>query len=167
MKETYRILFLSLACVIIFNISITSATVFLHEISHYLAGVYFGCEEIRVVLIEYPELKAYTEARCKPNTQYMFLASSPFILISLFSASFLLLNNLPEKQLGWTMSGFNFIIGISDSMNFLPSFMVYLTLIFGVILIISGQFLFINEILLLIMTKKGGMDDLRTDFNDI
>jgi len=154
MKRIYRTSSLCLICVVILNILITSATVFLHEISHFLAGIYFHCKEIRIVLIEYPNLKAYTEMRCQPNTQYIFPALSPLVIITLFGILFLSLENLPEKNFCWVVIGFNLIISISDMLHFIPTFLIYLTLIVGVILIISGQFLFINEIIILFIKRK-------------
>jgi hypothetical protein len=154
MKRIYRTSFLCLTCVVVFNILITSATVFLHEISHFLAGIYFGCKEIRVVLIEYPNLKAYTEMKCQPNIQYIFPALAPLILISSFSTLFLSLKNLPEKNFCWIIIGFNLIISISDMLQFIPTFLIYLQSIMGILLVISGQYLFINGIILLFIRRR-------------
>jgi len=153
MKRIYKISFLCLICVVIFNILITSATIFLHEISHFLGGTYFGCKEVKTVFMGYPDLKAYTEIICQQDKQYVFSALFPLILISLFSILFLSLKNLPEKNFCWIIIGFNFVISISDILHFMPKFLIYSELI-GLVLIVYGQFLFINEVILLFI-KRG------------
>lgn len=154
MKRIYRTFLLCLIYVVIFNVLITAATVLLHEISHFLAAIYSGCKEIKIVLIEYPNLKAYTEMICLPNTQYIFSGLAPLILITLFGLLFLSLEKLPEKNFCWIIIGFNFIISVSDILHFIPSILVYSQLI-GAVVVVIGEFLFINDIILVFMKRKG------------
>lgn len=152
MKRIWKTLFLCLFCIIIFNILAISATIILHEGSHFFAGIYFGCEEIKIVLIDFPNLNTYSELKCSAQAPIFFLALAPLVLVTPFGLSFLLLRKLPEKHLSWIIIGFNFIISMSD-LRF-ASLIGYLILAIGIILVIYGQILFINQFILLFMKIK-------------
>jgi hypothetical protein len=124
----------------------------LHEISHFLAGIYSGCKEIKTVFTT-PPFKAYTEMVCQPEAQYILPALAPIIFVTLFGILFLFLENMPERNFFWIIIGFNLIISVSDIRHFIPFFLIYSQSI-GLILIIFGQFLFTNQIILLFMKRK-------------
>jgi len=154
MKRIYKVYFLCLFAVIIFNVLFVSATVVLHETSHFLLGIYFNCEEIKIVLVDYPKLNTYTEMRCLPTTPVVFIAVAPLILVTLFAILLLLLENLPERYFGLVITGFNLMISASDIIGIAPTFLFFPVLLIGMLLVIIGQALFINQFLQLFM-KRG------------
>ena len=145
-KEIYRVFFLCLVRIVLFDILIVFSTVILHEVSHFFTGIYFGCDEIKTTLIDFPSFSAFTEVKCKPQIPLYFFALTPLIFITIFGVSFLLLGDLPEKHLSWVIIGFNIIISISD-LTRLQILMKYLIVILGVSLIIYGQIRFINRLI--------------------
>jgi hypothetical protein len=153
MKKVYRVFFLCLVSVVLFNVLTVSSTVILHETSHFFTGVFFQCEEIKIVLIDYPNFSTYTEAKCEPETPPYFLVLAPLLFVTLFGFSFLSLKHKPEKNLSWLIVGFNTIISISD-LHFLPVLVNYSITILGIGFIIIGQVKFINQLILFYMKRR-------------
>lgn len=80
---------------------------------HFLLGMYAGCKNIRLVLLD-SELGTYTEMTCQkePPSYFSFLGANLFVIPFIFS--FLLLENFLEKNLFFVGLGFNLIISITD-----------------------------------------------------
>lgn len=136
-----------LLCTILFNILIVSSTVLLHEAGHFLTGTYADCKHIKLVLFD-STLGTYTEMSCPYEQPQYFPLVGAVLLTTPFALSFTLLKNFPEKNFFWISIGFNFIIAVTD----LPTIasLQISSFVLGLFLIILGEILLIDKLLLFI-----------------
>jgi len=151
MRKVFNIFSLVFITSALLNISIAASTVLLHESGHYLMGLLSECKNIRFVLID-QNLGTYTEMNCPHEQPAYFPIIGAFLLTLPYAIFFLLLGEMPERNLFFIVLGFNLLISSSD----LPPVQIlqYLSLAAGGILISMGEFLFIDR-LLLFVTKVG------------
>lgn len=149
MREKFKIE-LVLLHIFLFNILIASSVILLHETGHFVTGVFTGCKNIKLVLID-SELGTYTEMNC-PNKQVAYFPLIGAFLLTLpYTLCFLLLGKSPEKNFFWMGLGFNFTISIMD-MPLIISLQIFI-LVLGLLLIVFGEILLIDKLLLFIVEK--------------
>lgn len=135
---------------ILFNVLIISATLLLHEAGHFLTGIYAGCTNIKLVIID-STLGTYTEMSCPHEQAFYFPLAGAFLLVLPFSLLFLLLKEFPERHFIWICLGFNLIIAVADFPAFVP--LQFFIFFLGVCLIVLGEILLIDKLLLLIIRR--------------
>jgi hypothetical protein len=145
--KKFQIFFTALIFTILLNILVCSSTLILHELGHFYLGIKYGCENIKLVLID-SNFGTYTEMRCKNVLPFYFPSLGAFIFVIPFVSLFLLLKNFIEKYLFFIGLGFNISISIAD----FPAIATLQLLGFsvGVGLILYGEILLIDKLLYLI-----------------
>ena len=151
MKEFVRTPLLIMLYTILLNILIISTTVLLHELGHFTSGILADCSAIKLVLID-QSVGTYTEMSCPHEQAFYFPLLGAFMIVLPFSLLFLLLRKFPEKNLFWICIGFNLIIAIAD---FPPigALQIFIS-VMGVCLIVLGEFLLIDKLLLLLVRGR-------------
>jgi hypothetical protein len=134
-----------LLCTVLFNILIVASTLLLHEMGHFLTGVYVGCRDIKIVPIS-SELGTYTEMSCPHEQSVYFPLVGAFLLTLPYALSFLLLKNFSEKNFFWISLGFNFTISMVD-ISMIMQLQIF-SFILGLFLIVFGEMLLIDKLLL-------------------
>jgi hypothetical protein len=133
--------------IVIFNVTLTSATIVFHEIGHFSAGSLAGCDNIKVVLLD-SHMSTYTQMNCSSTVSGYVLFFSGFMLVIPFAILLFFLKNY-EKFYSFVALGFNLIISISDVALF-SNFLALPFLILGILSVVIGETLLINRYLLFI-----------------
>jgi hypothetical protein len=147
MKNEIKVYLSVLLHIIIFNVTLTSATIVFHELGHFYTGSLAGCDNIKIVLLD-SHLSTYTQMNCTTEISGYLLFFSGFILVIPFAILLFLLKNY-EKYYALVALGFNFIISLSDIVLFSSSLSIPF-IVLGVISVIIGETLLINKYLLFI-----------------
>ena len=141
--------------ILLFNTSMITATIVLHEGGHFLVGSSFGCKDAKIILLDSYTMSTYTQMSCPPEVPVLPLLLGGFLLIIPFSLSFLLLRGFPEKFFCYVILGFNLIISLTDIMIITDAFAYILAIIIaGFGLIVYGETLLINKFLIFIEKRK-------------
>lgn len=133
--------------IVIFNVTLTSATIVFHELGHFTAGSMAGCDNIKVVLLD-NHMTTYTQMNCSSTVPSYILFFSGFMLVIPFAIFLFFLKNY-EKFYSLVALGFNLIISISDVVLF-SSFLALPFLILGILFVVIGETFLINRYLLFI-----------------
>lgn len=150
MKNFSKMPLILLICTLIFNILVVSSTILLHEMGHFVAGIYADCRNIKLVLID-SSFDTYTEMICTNEQPIYFSLVGAFLFTLPFALSFLLLKKFPEKNFFWISMGFNLVISMGDLL-ILPA--QILGFVIGTFLIIFGEILLTDRLLLYIEGKE-------------
>jgi len=151
MRKIQKLFFITLIFTILLNVSVCSSTLLLHELGHFFFGLKAGCKNIKLVLIN-SELGTYTEMNCPNEQPFYFSLLGAFLFVIPFLSSFLLLKNLPEKNLFFIGLGFNITIAITD---FPPiAFFQLLGFFIGLGIILYGEVILIDKLLSFIKVVK-------------
>jgi hypothetical protein len=122
---------------LIFNLSILSITVTLHELGHLYLGYLNGCTG-KVVLVDLEE-GAYCEIICDHPVQKEILSLGCFLFAVPFSILFLGLN-LPERNFFYVVLGLDISTSALDMVNVFHSEIVFpIPIIIGIFLIVYGE----------------------------
>jgi hypothetical protein len=130
----------ALVYTILFSVSVSLATVVLHEAGHYLSGLLVGCSNIKLVLID-SETGTYTQMNCVNKQPAYFALAGAFMLTLPFALSFLLLKGFERNFLFVTL-GFNLTISMVD----IPIlFLQPIALFLGIASIVFGECLLVDK----------------------
>ena len=153
MKDVWKMGMLLVVCPIIFNVLVVSTTLLLHEAGHFFIGMLVGCKNVKLVLFD-SALGTYTEMNCPNEQQLYFPLIGSFLFALPFFLLFLILTKFPERNFFWISLGFNFLISVSDIPPILPlDILQIVSFGFGFILIIYGEIILIDKLILFIHTK--------------
>ena len=129
---------------ILFNSSILSITVVLHEFGHLYIGYLGGCTG-KVVLIDTVKNMTYTELQCQNIINGTLLSLGAFLFIIPLSILFLLLR-MPERNFFYVILGLGVSTSSLDILSiFNSSILFYALITFGTFLVIYGESILINE----------------------
>ncbi|NIO45174.1 MAG: hypothetical protein GTN36_06530 [Candidatus Aenigmarchaeota archaeon] len=135
----------------LFNLSILSVTLTLHESGHLYVGYLSGCNG-RIILIDLENTKTYTEVKCNMPVNEVILSLGCFLFVIPFAILFLLLN-MPEKNFFYVILGLGLSTSSLDILGILNNDVVFYTLVtLGTFLVIYGEALLIND--RVFMTKE-------------
>src|SRR3989344_2098792 len=147
-KNEFKIYISALLYIIIFNIIVVSSVIALHELGHFYIGQYLGCENIKIVLLD-ESLKTYTQMNCSPDMpmpSIYALMLAGFLFVIPISIALIFMRNY-EKFYSVIAIGFNFLISSSD-LSVFPAAFSYIFPVLGVIFILYGETLLINNYLM-------------------
>jgi len=139
-----------LVYIILFNIIVVIAVVAIHESGHFFVGNSFGCTNIKVVLLDSSSGSTYTQMSCPPETPVEPLLLAGFIFTTPIALLLSLMRGFPERYFYMVILGFNLMISSSDIITFVRYNQLFI--LAGTILIIIGEMLLIEK--LLIMKEK-------------
>jgi len=148
MKKTLKKFFLVFLYIILINIILTLSTISLHELGHFILGSFYGCEKMKVILIDTDiasTFTPYTIMSCNQNISEKKLSLGAFLFTIPFGLLFFLLKLKPEKYFGLIIIGFNILISTLDVKKIIDlDILYYLEFIIGVLLIIRGEMLIVD-----------------------
>lgn len=128
----------------LFNASILSVTLTLHEMGHLYIGTLNGCTG-RIVMIDLKNNKTYSEIECKNPINDFILSLGCYLFVIPFSILFLLLN-MPERNFFYVILGLGLSTSSLDILGVLNnSIIFYILITLGTFLIIYGESLLINS----------------------
>ena len=128
----------------LFNASILSVTLTLHEMGHLYIGTLNGCTG-RIVLIDLKNDKTYTEIECDKPVNDFILSLGCYLFVIPFSILFLLLN-MPERNFFYVILGIGLSTSSLDIMGVLNNNIIFYILVtLGTFLIIYGESLLVNS----------------------
>lgn len=140
------------AYILLLNIAVFAASVFLHELGHLAVGNLLGCSGGEIVLLDLfrPEnLGPYTLISCPPQVGADFsllLGLSGFAFLIPFGIIFILLKRFPERNMGYIVFGMGLLLAGLDFLLVIPSSLItYLSIIAGTALVCVGEVLLIND----------------------
>lgn len=128
----------------LFNLSILSITLTLHELGHLYVGYLNGCTG-RVVLIDLKNNKTYSEIECNNPINNFILSLGCYLFVIPFSLMFLALD-MPERNFFYVIFGLGLStssLDIADIFN--NDIIFYILVTLGTFLIIYGEALLIND----------------------
>ncbi len=151
MKSFFKQYFQIFLYFMLFNLSILSVTLTLHESGHLYVGYLSGCNG-RIILIDLENTKTYTEVKCNMPVNEVILSLGCFLFVIPFAILFLLLN-MPEKNFFYVILGLGLSTSSLDILGILNNDVVFYTLVtLGTFLVIYGEALLIND--RVFMTKE-------------
>lgn len=116
--------------IILVNLVIFFVLVLIHEASHAITGYYFGCKQVKVVLLDVIE-GPYTELTCPIKSMNWIIYMSGLIATTLFSFPFLFLKS-PSNNLFFSVLGFSIIFSAFDlSILFNMELLFYIAIVSG------------------------------------
>jgi hypothetical protein len=128
----------------LFNSSILSVTLTLHEMGHLYIGTLNDCIG-RIVLIDLKSSKTYTEIECDKPVNDFILSLGCYLFVIPFSILFLLLN-MPERNFFYVILGIGLSTSSLDILGVLNNNIIFYILVtLGTFLIIYGESLLINS----------------------
>ncbi len=133
-----------LAYFIFLTLLLCFSTIVLHELGHFLFGLYAGCYGERIVLFDIM-LGIYTEMQCPPNINIFVLGLSGFFVVIPISLLTIFFLKSPERYFGLIMIGFNFVIATWDFENYLNFPHSEIIAIVGILITILGEILLIQK----------------------
>ena len=135
----------------LFNSSILSITITLHELGHLYIGYLNGCTG-RVVLIDLENSKTYSEIVCDRPINETILSLGCYLFVIPFAVLFLLLN-MPERNFFYVILGLGLSTSSLDILDVLNNEIIFYILVtLGTFLVIYGEALLIND--RIFMTKE-------------
>jgi len=144
MKTFFKGYFQVFLYFMLFNLSILSVTVTLHEMGHLYIGYLNDCTG-RVVLIDLENYKTYCEIECNKSINEIILSLGCYLFVIPFSILFLLLN-MPERNFFYVIFGLGLSTSSLDILSIFNSDIVFYFLVtLGTFLIIYGEALLIND----------------------
>jgi len=143
MKKSSKIPLLVLLATFLFNILTVGSTVVLHESGHYITAYCAGCKHIKLVFLD-SDVGTYTEMACPTEHPLYFAALGALLLTLPFALAFLLLRNLPEKNIFWISFGFNLTIMVVD----IPEILLLkpASFVLGLVFFTIGEILLIDSL---------------------
>lgn len=127
---------------VLLNIAIFLSTLSLHEMGHVIVGMYTGCESGKVILYDSSQPGPYAELMCSDGVDERFALAGSFLATALFGSLFLFLRKSPQRNLFFIIIGFGIFFGSLDIVMITGiEMMQYVTIAFGMLLIIIGEFL--------------------------
>jgi hypothetical protein len=149
MKKAQAKLFKLYAKIFVYFLLITIlfsfSTVVLHELGHFIFGLYYGCKPVRVVLFDTSIMTTYTEMECPPNVNMFLLGISGFFVVLPLSLLYFFISRDGERYLALIMIGFNFVVTVNDFDVYLKLPFSEIFVIFGSLLIVVGEILLIEK----------------------
>ena len=149
MKKAQAKLFKLYAKIFVYFLLITIlfsfSTIVLHELGHFIFGVYYGCKHARIVLFDTSIMTTYTEMECPPNVNMFLLGISGFFVVLPLSIIYFFISKGGERYLALIMIGFNFVIAVNDFDVYLKLPFSEIFAIFGSLLIVVGEILLIEK----------------------
>ena len=128
----------------LFNASILSVTLTLHEMGHLYIGTLNGCTG-RIVLIDLKSSKTYTEIECDKPVNDFILSLGCYLFVMPFAILFLLLN-MPERNFFYVILGIGLSTSSLDILGVLNNNIIFYILVtLGTFLIIYGESLLVNS----------------------
>lgn len=135
----------------LFNLSILSVTLTLHEMGHLYIGYLNGCTG-KVVLFDLENNKTYSEIVCDNPINEVILSLGCYLFVIPFAVLFLLLN-MPERNFFYVIFGLGLSTSSLDILDILNNDIIfYLLITLGTFLVIYGEALLINN--RIFMTKE-------------
>jgi hypothetical protein len=147
MGKFLKMFFMLLFAAIIFNVLVVSSTLLLHEAGHFLTGLVAGCQNIKLIIFD-SVLGTYTEMNCPSEQSTYFPLMGALVFTLPFSFLLLILSKFPEKNFFWIGLGFNLVISVADFPQIV--FMQLISFIFGLALIVIGEVLLIDKLILVV-----------------
>jgi len=128
----------------LFNASILSVTLTLHEMGHLYIGTLYGCTG-RIILIDLKSSKTYTEIECDKPVNDFILSLGCYLFVIPLAILFLLLN-MPERNFFYVILGIGLSTSSLDIMGVLNNNIIFYILVtLGTFLIIYGESLLVNS----------------------
>lgn len=132
----------------LFNASILSITLTLHEMGHLYIGILNGCTG-RIVMIDLKSSKAnsqtYTEIECDKPVNDSILSLGCYLFVIPFAILFLLLN-MPERNFFYVILGIGLSTSSLDIVGIINNDIIFYVLVtLGTFLIIYGESLLVNS----------------------
>jgi hypothetical protein len=147
MKEYFQVFLYFM----LFNLSILSVTLTLHEMGHLYIGYLNGCTG-KVVLFDLENNKTYSEIVCDNPINEVILSLGCYLFVIPFAVLFLLLN-MPERNFFYVIFGLGLSTSSLDILDILNNDIIfYLLITLGTFLVIYGEALLINN--RIFMTKE-------------
>jgi hypothetical protein len=132
---------------ILFNASILSVTLTLHEMGHLYMGTLNGCTG-RIVMVDLKSKtysQTYTEIECDKPVNDFILSLGCYLFVIPFAILFLLLN-MPERNFFYVILGIGLSTSSLDIMGILNNNIIFYILVtLGTFLIIYGESLLVNN----------------------
>jgi len=151
MKTFFKEYFQVFLYFMLFNLSILSITITLHELGHLYIGYLNGCTG-RVVLIDLENSKTYSEIVCDRPINETILSLGCYLFVIPFAVLFLLLN-MPERNFFYVILGLGLSTSSLDILDVLNNEIIFYILVtLGTFLVIYGEALLIND--RIFMTKE-------------
>jgi len=149
MKKARRKVFKLYAKIFLYFLLLTIlfsfSTIVLHELGHFIFGLYAGCKPVKIVLFDTSIMTTYTEMECPPTVNMLLLGLSGFFVVLPISFLYFLISRGGEKYLALIMIGFNFVIAVNDFDIYLKLPFPQIFTIIGTLLIIIGEILLIEK----------------------
>jgi hypothetical protein len=137
----------SLLNVLLMNIALVPAVIFLHEIGHAIAGTMAECSGISIMLHDFSTFETFTSMSC-PGPINVQLALSGFLVVLPVAAMFMLLHNAPERHMGIVMAGFNLMLSFADIAEIAGmSAISGAAIFFGAAAVLFGEHRFVEGVL--------------------
>jgi hypothetical protein len=130
---------------LLITILFSFSTIVLHELGHFIFGLYYGCKPVRIVLFDTSIMTTYTEMECPPNVNMFLLGISGFFVVLPLSLIYFLISRGGERYLALIMIGFNLVIAVNDFEVYLKLPFSEIFAIFGSLLIVVGEILLIEK----------------------
>ena len=130
---------------LLLTILFSFSTIVLHELGHFIFGLYVGCRPVKIVLFDTSIMTTYTEMECLPTVNMHLLGISGFFVVLPISLLYFLISKGGEKYLALIMIGFNFVISVNDFDIYLKFPFPQVFAIIGSLLIILGEILLIEK----------------------
>jgi hypothetical protein len=130
---------------LLITILFSFSTIVLHELGHFIFGLYAGCKPVRIVLFDTSVMTTYTEMECPPNVNMSLLGISGFFVVLPLSLLYFFISRGGERYLALIMLGFNFVVAVNDFGVYLKIPFPEIFAIFGSLLIVIGEILLIEK----------------------
>ncbi|MCX8191150.1 MAG: hypothetical protein N3D78_03145 [Candidatus Aenigmarchaeota archaeon] len=132
---------------LLITILVSFSTVVLHEAGHFLFGMIFGCESVRIVLFDKNFMTTYTEIECNQKINKILVGLSGFFLVLPVSIVLFLKKNALEKYLSIIMIGFNIAISSWDLEKIVGLANSEIIGIIGIVIIAIGEILLVERLI--------------------
>ena len=127
---------------VLLNIAVFLSTLSLHEMGHVVVGMYTGCESGKVILYDSGQPGPYAELMCSSGVDERFALGGSLLATTVFGSLFLFLRDSPQRNLFFVIIGFGIFFGSLDIVMITGIVMMqYVFIVFGMLLIIIGEFL--------------------------
>ncbi len=128
------------------SVSISLATIVVHELGHFFAGISEKCDPMKIILIDSYGMKTYTEMEC-PETKNLAIKISFGGLFTgtLFALLFYIVPVTQDRYFSLIVLGFNFIISSYDLLSFIGYVGFSALILLGGFLITLGEVFIIDK----------------------
>ncbi|MCS7123599.1 MAG: hypothetical protein RMJ17_03450 [Candidatus Aenigmarchaeota archaeon] len=124
------------------------STIVLHELGHFVFGLFSNCSEIKLVLIDQKIYGSYTEMKCPAETNIIILAFTGLLFVLPISMIYLFFFKNFEKYIGLMIIGFNFIISVYDLKVYLKIPFADVFSLLGIIIVIFAEYRMVKRIVI-------------------